>query len=191
MQFFKKLNSELTCDSASPSCPIPHTPQRKENRCPDQNHDTNVHSSDTDNTPKVEKAKHINRQKEEQQHGRAQWLSYWVELRQRRNSVQPPLYDSIPRSSVSEESAFSAGDPGSIPQSGRSPGGGNGNKASILAWRILWTEGPGGLQSMGPQRVEHNWSACTQAHGRLHLALDTVWGLGEISTMLWGTEAAF
>ena len=26
---------------------------------------------------------------------------------------------------------------------------------SILAWRIPWTEEPGGLQSMGPQRVGH------------------------------------
>ena len=25
--------------------------------------------------------------------------------------------------------------------------------SSILAWDILWTEEPGGLQSMGPQRV--------------------------------------
>ena len=28
--------------------------------------------------------------------------------------------------------------------------------SSILAWRILWTEDPGGLQSMGSQRVGHN-----------------------------------
>ena len=28
--------------------------------------------------------------------------------------------------------------------------------ASILAWRISWTEGPGRLQSMGLQRVGHN-----------------------------------
>ena len=28
--------------------------------------------------------------------------------------------------------------------------------SSILAWRILWTEEPGGLQSMGLQRVGHN-----------------------------------
>ena len=28
--------------------------------------------------------------------------------------------------------------------------------SSILAWRIPWTEEPGGLQSMGPQRVGHN-----------------------------------
>ena len=28
--------------------------------------------------------------------------------------------------------------------------------SSILAWRIPWTEEPGGLQSMGWQRVRHN-----------------------------------
>ena len=37
-------------------------------------------------------------------------------------------------------------DAGSIPGSGRSPGIGNG---SILAWKIPWTEEPGGLQTMG------------------------------------------
>ena len=28
--------------------------------------------------------------------------------------------------------------------------------SSILAWKIPWTEEPGGLQSMGSQRVGHN-----------------------------------
>ena len=28
--------------------------------------------------------------------------------------------------------------------------------SSILAWRVPWTEEPGGLQSMGSQRVGHN-----------------------------------
>ena len=28
--------------------------------------------------------------------------------------------------------------------------------SSILAWRILWTEEPGGLQSMGLQRVRYD-----------------------------------
>jgi len=28
--------------------------------------------------------------------------------------------------------------------------------SSILAWKIPWTEKPGGLQSMGSQKVEHN-----------------------------------
>ena len=29
--------------------------------------------------------------------------------------------------------------------------------SSTLAWRIPWTEEPGGLQSIGLQRVGHNW----------------------------------
>ena len=35
--------------------------------------------------------------------------------------------------------------------------------SSILAWRIPWTEEPGGLWSIGLQRVRHNRSnlACT------------------------------
>ena len=28
--------------------------------------------------------------------------------------------------------------------------------SSIIAWRIPWTEEPGGLQSMGSQRVRHD-----------------------------------
>ena len=28
--------------------------------------------------------------------------------------------------------------------------------SSILAWRILWTEEPGRLQSMGSQRISHS-----------------------------------
>ena len=28
--------------------------------------------------------------------------------------------------------------------------------SSILAWRIPWTEEPGGLQSMGSKKVRHN-----------------------------------
>ena len=29
--------------------------------------------------------------------------------------------------------------------------------SSTLAWKISWTEKPGGLQSMGSQRVRHDW----------------------------------
>ena len=42
-----------------------------------------------------------------------------------------------------------ARDAGLMPGTGRSPGEGNGNPLSILAWEIPWTEEPGGLQSMG------------------------------------------
>jgi len=55
-----------------------------------------------------------------------------------------------------QETTCSAGDPGSVPGSGRSPGGGNGNNYNILAWEIPWTEESGELQSMGSQRVRHD-----------------------------------
>ena len=42
-----------------------------------------------------------------------------------------------------------------IPGSGRSPGGGHGNPLQCSCLRILWTEEPGGLRSMGLQRVGH------------------------------------
>ena len=34
----------------------------------------------------------------------------------------------------------------------------------ILAWRIPWIEKPGGLQSMGSQRVRHNCVTITSLH---------------------------
>ena len=40
---------------------------------------------------------------------------------------------------------------GSIPGSGRFPGVGKGNRPSILASRIPWTEESGGLQPVGLQ----------------------------------------
>ena len=55
-----------------------------------------------------------------------------------------------------KESTCNAGDPGLIPGLGRSPGEGNATHSSILARRIPWIEGPGGLQSMGSQRVGHD-----------------------------------
>ena len=35
---------------------------------------------------------------------------------------------------------------------------GKATHSSILAWRVPWTEEPGGLQSMGLQRVRHRLS---------------------------------
>ena len=53
----------------------------------------------------------------------------------------------------------SAGDVGSIPGRGGSLGEGNATHSSILAWRILWTEEPDELQSMGSQGVRHDIAA--------------------------------
>ena len=38
---------------------------------------------------------------------------------------------------------------------------GMGNPSSILVWKIPWTEEPGRLQSIGLQRVGHNWATNT------------------------------
>ena len=105
----------------------------------------------------------------------------------------------FPGGSAGKESACNAGDPGSTPGWGSSPGEGIGyplqyfwtplmvqivknppamwetwvrslgwedplekgtaTHSSILAWRIPQTEESGGLQSMGSQRVGHNWVA--------------------------------
>ena len=52
-----------------------------------------------------------------------------------------------------------AGDPGdvvSISELERFPEEGVATHSSILAWRILWTEEPGRLQSLGSQRARHD-----------------------------------
>ena len=71
----------------------------------------------------------------------------------------------IPGSSDGKESACNAGDPDLIPGLGRSPGEehdyplqwvSHSMGFSFLAWKIPWTEEPGGLQPMGVQRVRHD-----------------------------------
>ena len=62
----------------------------------------------------------------------------------------------FPGGSNGKESACNTGDLGSIPGLGRSPGEGNGYPLQYFIWKIRWAEEPGGLQSMGLQRVRHN-----------------------------------
>ena len=38
--------------------------------------------------------------------------------------------------------------------------------SSILAWRLSWTEEPGRLQSIGLQRIGHNWHDLAHMHVR-------------------------
>ena len=55
----------------------------------------------------------------------------------------------FPSGSEVKASAQNAGDPGSIPESGRSPGEGNDNPLQYSCLENPWTEELGGLQSMG------------------------------------------
>ena len=47
-------------------------------------------------------------------------------------------------------------DAGSVSGSGDPLEEGTAADSSILAWRIPWTEEPGGLRSIGSQKVRHN-----------------------------------
>ena len=57
-------------------------------------------------------------------------------------------------------------DASSIPGSGSSPGGGNGTPLPGLDWETPWTEEPGGLQSIGSQRVRYDRSDLAHTHTR-------------------------
>ena len=39
--------------------------------------------------------------------------------------------------------------------------------SSNIAWKIPWTEGPGRLQSMGSQRVGHDWATTQKIQPKL------------------------
>ena len=82
--------------------------------------------------------------------------------------AHPPLNNKIPlhkrctfltkspHSSVGKESICDTGDPCSIPGLGRSLEKEMTAPSSLLAWRIPWTEEPGGLPSTELQRVRHD-----------------------------------
>ena len=56
---------------------------------------------------------------------------------------------------------------GSMAGSGRSLEKETATHSNILAWKLPWVEEPGGLQSMGPQRVRYNWATCQLRELRL------------------------
>ena len=84
--------------------------------------------------------------------------------------VQSPFSDAVtclcypfPGSSVGKESACSAGDWGWILEKEMA------SHSSVLAWKIPWTEEPDGLQSVGLQRLGHDW--VTSSFTSLYLSL--------------------
>ena len=46
-----------------------------------------------------------------------------------------------------------------------------GTHSNILAWRIPWTEKPGRPQSMGSQKVKHDYATNTHIHTHRHTLL--------------------
>ena len=57
--------------------------------------------------------------------------------------------------------------------------------SSVLAWRIPWTEEPGGLQAMQSQEVRQDLATkCTHAHTHTHQSMSKCKGSkGKIATL--------
>ena len=81
---------------------------------------------------------------------------------------------------MGKESAFNAGDSGDM---GSISGSGRSSKRSAWQCNLIFLSGeshgrePGGLQSIGIQRVRHDWNdwACTQYNIREKFILPTVY----------------
>ena len=78
----------------------------------------------------------------------------------------------FPGGSDGQESACNAGDLGLISGLRRSPGERNGYQLWYSCLGDPWTEEPGGLQSMGLQRVGHDW--VTNTHTHTHTCMHTL-----------------
>ena len=90
-------------------------------------------------------------------------VSFLQKLRVLSNSSYHHVFPiAFPGVSMVKNSSTKAEDVGSASGSGRSPGVGNGNPLQYLPGRILWTEDPGRLQSLGSQRVGHDWATKQQ-----------------------------
>ena len=93
------------------------------------------------------------------------WCSYinievYFESRSINREEKGYFLRGFPGESDGKESVCNAGDPGSIPGSGRSPGEGHGNPLQYSCLENSMDRGAW-LQSMRSQRIEHNWVAST------------------------------
>ena len=109
------------------------------------------------------------------------WKFYW-------SRPHPFIYVRLwlllgfPGGSDGKESPCNVGDMDSIPGLGRSPEKGMATYSSILAWAIPQTEKPGSLQSVGSQRVGHDWVTKKQKNGAFYVRMaelnscnNTIW----------------
>ena len=110
------------------------------------------------------------------------------------HSLNVPLFEQRPKrgfpsGSEVKASACKAGDPGSIPGSGRSPGEGNGDPLQYSCLENPMDGEPGRLQSTGLQRVGHDWAiSLNLSKGQTMKILTEVWGEHECFSKPWETE---
>ena len=79
-----------------------------------------------------------------------------IKIPWRRDRLPTPVFLGFSRGSDCKESACNAGDPGLIPGSGISLGGGNGNPLQYSSLENSMDKGAWWLQSMGSLRVGHD-----------------------------------
>ena len=87
------------------------------------------------------------------------WLNFWVgKIHWRRDRLPTPVFLGFPGGSDGKESACNAGDLGSIPGLGRSPGGGHGNPLQHSS-----LENPHGQRGLAGYRLQgHKESDMTE-----------------------------
>ena len=91
-----------------------------------------------------------------------QWTQVWTTAS--KYQVLSTIHRSFPGGLVVKGSPANAGvprDASSIPGSGRSPGEGNGNPLQCFAWRIPWTEEPGGATA---HEAAKSWTRLSPPH---------------------------
>ena len=90
--------------------------------------------------------------------------------------ISSAISDYFPGGSDGKAFVYNAGDLGSI------PGKGMAIHSSTIAWKTPWTEEPGRLQSMGSQRVRHDWA--TPLHFTPSFASqESVWNAGDLGSI--------
>ena len=92
----------------------------------------------------------------------SKYYAVWTSTKGQR--VHDSTYMDFPGGSDSKASAYNAGDPGSIPGLGRSSGEGNGKPLQYSCLENPMEGEHGRLQSMGLQRVGHDWATLLTYH---------------------------
>ena len=95
-------------------------------------------------------------------------------------------------------------DEGSVPSREDPLEEGTATHCRILAWRIPWTEEPGGLQSIRSHRIGHYWGNLAYTHGRIPFRErkgSYRWRVSQLGSrhhapqinlsLLWGVESSF
>ena len=103
------------------------------------------------------------------------WIKWWNLY-----LLTPVQYHVMSGGTVVKNLPASAGDTGSIPGSGRSPGGGKGNPLQYPCWEISWTEEPGGYS---PWVAKSRTGLSDQARDALHGGCLIIFELPKLPTL--------